>query len=194
MAKGTITFEFESLPDLQRQMWAALGPMSLMADAAAKDLCPQPVQTNATRTFPAGTVYYSDGREPTHIPTTQATPFEPTKAQVDEAGEIAKETADAIRTASGIDAAGRQADKEAAAATQAAEPVKEALKDMVGATPTPEQNTPAITLETLANAPYPELLAFCKSNPGVGLDVSKCQHEYFRKYVETKVKTYLETK
>lgn len=181
MAKGTITFEFESLPDLQRQMWAALGPMSLMADAAAKDLCPQPVQTNATRPFPAGTVYYSDGREPTHIPTTQATPFEPTKAQVDEAGEIAKETADAIRTASGIDAAGRQA-------------VKEALKDMVGATPTPEQNTPAITLETLANAPYPELLAFCKNNPGVGLDVSKCPHEYFRKMVEIRIKTFLETK
>ena len=194
MAKGTITFEFESLPDLQRQMWAALGPMSLMADAAAKGLCPQPVQADATRTLPAGTVYYSDEREPTHVPTTQATPFEPTKAQVDEAGEIAKETADAIRTASGIDAAGRQADKEAAVATQAAEPVKEALKDMVGATPTPEQNTPAITLETLANAPYPELLAFCKSNPGVGLDVSKCQHEYFRKMVEIRIKTFLETK
>lgn len=194
MAKGTITFEFESLPDLQRQMWAALGPMSLMADAAAKGLCPQPVQADAARTLPAGTVYYSDGREPTHIPATQATPFEPTKAQVDEAGEIAKETADAIRTASGIDAAGRQADKEAAAATQAAEPVKEALKDMVGATPTPEQNTPAITLETLADAPYPELLAFCEHNPAVGVDVSKCQAAFFRKLVEMKIKTYLETK
>lgn len=185
MAKGTFTFEFESLADLQRQMWAALGPMSLMADAAAKGLCPQPVQADAARTLPAGTVYYSDGREPTHIPATQATP---------EAGEIAKETADAIRTASGIDAAGRQADKEAAAATQAAEPVKEALKDMVGATPTPEQNTPAITLETLANAPYPELLAFCERNPGVGVDVAKCQATFFRKFVEMKVKTYLETK
>lgn len=194
MAKGTITFEFESLPDLQRQMWAALGPMSLMADAAAKGLCPQPVQADAARTLPAGTVCYSDGWEPTYIPTTQATPFEPTKAQVDAAGEIAKEIADAIRTASGIDAAGRQADKEAAAATQTAEPVKETLKDMVGAIPTPEQNTPAITLETLANAPYPELLAFCKSNPGVGLDVSKCQHEYFRKMVEIRIKTFLETK
>lgn len=189
MAKGTITFEFESLPDLQRQMWAALGPMSLMADAAAKSLCPQPVQADAARTLPAGTVYHSDGREPTHIPTTQATPFEPTKAPVDAAGEIAKETADAIRTASGNDAAGRQADKEAAAATQAAEPVKEALKDMVGATP-----TPAITLENLGTAPYPELLAFCKSNPEVGIDVSNSQQEFFRKYVEIRIKTFLETK
>ena len=180
MAKGTITFEFESLPDLQRQMWAALGPMSLMADAAS--------------TLPAGTVYYSDGRKPMHIPTTQATPFEPTKAQVDAAGEFAKETVDAIRTASGIDAAGRQADKEAAVATQAAEPVKEELKAGAETTPASEQNTPALTLETLATAPYPELLAFCKHTPAVGVDVSKSQPEFFRKLVEMKIKTYLETK
>ena len=180
MAKGTITFEFESLPDLQRQMWAALGPMSLMADAA--------------RTRPAGTVYYSDGREPMHISTTQATPFEPTKDQVDAEGEFAKETVDAIRTASGIDAAGCQADKEATAATQAAGPVKEAPEDTVGATPTPEQSIPALTLETLATAPYPELLAFCEHTPAVGVDVSKCQAAFFRKLVEMKIKTYLETK
>lgn len=173
MAKGTITFEFESLPDLQRQMWEALG-------------------TDAARTLPGGTVYYNDGREPTHIPTTQATPSEPAKARVDEAGEIAKETADAIRTASGIDAVGRQADKEAAVATKVAGPVKEESKPVSEAAP--EQNTPAITLETLANVPYPELLAFCKSNPEVGVDVSKCQNEYFRKFVEMKVKIWLETK
>jgi hypothetical protein len=180
MAKGTITFEFESLPDLQRQMWAALGPMSLMADAAS--------------TLPAGTVYYSDGRKPTHIPTTQATPFEPTKAQVDAGGEFAKETVDAIRTASGIDAVGCQADKEAAVATQAAEPVKEELKAGAETTPAPEQNTPALTLETLATAPYPDLLAFCEHTPAVGVDVSKCQAAFFRKLVEMKIKTYLETK
>lgn len=182
MAKGTITFEFESLPDLQRQMWAALGPMSLMADAAS--------------TLPAGTVYYSDGRKPTHIPTTQATPFEPTKAQVDAAGEFAKETVDAIRTASGIDAVGCQADKEAAVATQAAEPVKEELKAGAETTPAPEQNVPVptLTLETLADAPYPDLLAFCEHTPAVGVDVSKCQASFFRKLVEMKIKAYLETK
>ena len=180
MAKGTITFEFESLPDLQRQMWAALGPMSLMEDAA--------------RTLPAGTVYYSDGRKTTHIPTTQATPFKPTKAQVDAAGEFAKETVDAMRTASGIDAAGCQADKEAAVATQAAEPVKEELKAGAETTPAPEQNVPTLTLETLADAPYPELLAFCEHNPAVGVDVSKCQASFFRKLIEMKIKAYLETK
>jgi hypothetical protein len=179
MAKGTITFEFESLPDLQRQMWAALGPMSLMADAAS--------------TLPAGTVYYSDGRKPTHIPTMQATPFEPTKAQVDAGGEFAKETVDAIRTASGIDAVGCQADKEAAVATQAAEPVKEELKAGAETTPAPEQNTPALTLETLATAPYPDLLAFCEHTPAVGVDVSKCQAAFFRKLVEMKIKAFLET-
>ena len=178
MAKGTITFEFESLPDLQRQMWAALGPMSLMADAAS--------------TLPAGTMYYNDGRKPTHIPTTQATPFEPTKAQVDAAGEFAKETVDAIRTASGIDAAGCQADKEAAALTKVAEPVKEESNPVPEAAP--EQSIPALTLETLATAPYPDLLAFCEHTPAVGVDVSKCQAAFFRKLVEMKIKTYLETK
>ena len=178
MAKGTITFEFESLPDLQRQMWAALGPMSLMADAA--------------RTLSAGTAYYSDGREPTHIPTTQATPFEPTKVQVDAAGEFAKETVNAIRTASGIDAAGCHADKEGVTATKVAEPLKEESKPVSEAAP--EQSIPALTLETLATAPYPDLLAFCEHTPAVGVDVSKCQAAFFRKLVEMKIKTYLETK
>lgn len=200
---GCITFYFDTLPELQAQLWAALGPMALLTtDTAAKGLCPQPVQADAARTLPAGTVYYTDGREPTQIPATQAStlpPIEPTKAQVEEAGKIAKETADALRTASGIDAAVRQANREAAAAmtaavTQAAEPFKEALKAMVDATPTPEQNAPAITLETLANAPYPELLAFCEHNPGVGVDVSKCQQAFFRKLVEMKIKTFIETK
>lgn len=180
MAKGTITFEFESLPDLQRQMWAALGPMSLMEDAA--------------RTLPAGTVYYSDGRKTTHIPTTQATPFKPTKAQVDAAGEFAKETVDAMRTASGIDAAGCQADKEAAVATQAAEPVKEESKPVSEAAPEQNVPVPTLTLETLADAPYRDLLAFCEHTPAVGVDVSKCQAAFFRKLVEMKIKTYLETK
>lgn len=198
---GCITFYFDTLPDLQAQLWAALGPMALLTtDTAAKGLCPQPVQADAARTLPAGTVYYTDGREPTQIPATQATPFELTKAQVDAAGEIAKETVDAIRTASGIDAAVRQANKEAAVVLTAnAEALVEAVepppaKAETVATPTPEQNTPAITLETLANAPYPELLAFCERNPGVGVDVFKCQQAFFRKLVEMKIKTFLETK
>ena len=73
-----------------------------------------------------------------------------------------------------------------------AEPVKEESKPVSEAAP--EQSIPAITLETLATAPYPDLLAFCEHTPAVGVDVSKCQAAFFRKLVEMKIKTYLETK
>jgi hypothetical protein len=74
-----------------------------------------------------------------------------------------------------------------------AEPVKEGLKAGAETTPAPEQNTPALTLETLATAPYPDLLAFCEHTPAVGVDVSKCQAAFFRKLVEMKIKAFLET-
>jgi len=238
MAKGTFTFEFESLADLQRQMWAALGPMSLMADAAAKGLCPQPVQADAARTLPAGTVYYSDGREPTHIPATQATAFEPAKAPTgdhdQDAAAALVESGKTLRRLVEEQTKAEQAENDRrldlavasgrpfvplgsdVAAQQAAQlattiltgdpstPIGEMSPTPPTATeettPTPEPEkapetvTETLTLETLADAPYPELLAFCERNPGVGVDVAKSQPAFFRKFVEMKVKTYLETK
>jgi hypothetical protein len=186
MAKGTLVFEFESALDLENQMRAYLRLPQLQEITLGEAEQPANMARGVLGKLGDGMTFSVSSEERVEAAQhgVEATEFNASPM--------------VGRTASGIPEEVRKGNQETAAAavaaaTQAAEPVKEALKDMVGATPTPEQNTPAITLETLANAPYPELLAFCKSNPGVGLDVSKCQHEYFRKYVETKVKTYLET-
>ena len=172
MAKGTLVFEFESPLDLENQMRAYLR-LPLLRE-----------------------VMFGTLTQASNVPA-----IEPTKAQVEEAGKIASETAQAIRTASGIAEEVRKLNQEAAAAavaaaTKVAEPVKEAVKTMVETTPAPEQNVPVptLTLETLATTPYPDLLVFCEHNPAVGVDVSKCQASFFRKLVEMKIKTYLETK
>ena len=168
MAKGTLVFEFESPLDLENQMRAYLR-LPLLRE-----------------------VMFGTLTQASNVPA-----IEPTKAQVEEAGKIASETAQAIRTASGIAEEVRKLNQEAAAAavaaaTKVAEPVKEESKPVSEAAP--EQSIPALTLETLATAPYPDLLVFCEHNPAVGVDVSKCQASFFRKLVEMKIKTYLETK
>jgi hypothetical protein len=97
------------------------------------------------------------------------------------------------KTASGITEEVRKLNQEAAEAlVGAVAPVAEKVETV----PAPEQNVPVptLTLETLADAPYPELLAFCEHTPAVGVDVSKCQAAFFRKLVEMKIKAYLETK
>ena len=170
MAKGTLVFEFESALDLENQMRVYLRMPQL------KEVI-------------FGTL----------TPVSDVPASEPTKAQVEQVRQISKETAELIRTTSGITEEVRKLNQEAAAATVAAaakvvEPAKEALKAMVETAPPPEQNVPTLTLETLADAPYRDLLVFCEHNPAVGVDVSKCQAAFFRKLVEMKIKTYLETK
>jgi len=53
---------------------------------------------------------------------------------------------------------------------------------------------PTVTLETLSTVEYSILLAFCDAHPEVGVNTATCQAAFFRKLVEHKVKTYLETK
>ena len=103
------------------------------------------------------------------------------------------------RTASGSPEEVRRGNQEAAAAavgaaTKVAEPVKEESKPVSEAAPEQNVPVPTLTLEMLGTAPYRDLLVFCEHNPEVGVDVSKCQAAFFRKLVEMKIKTYLETK
>ena len=172
MAKGTLAFEFESALDLENQMRVYLR-LPLLRE-----------------------VMFGTLTQASNVPA-----IEPTKAQVEQVRQISKETAEVIRTASGIPEEQRKANQEAAAValSAAAEALVGAVEPVSAkaepkAAPAPEQNAPALTLETLATAPYPELLAFCESTPAVGVDVSKCQAAFFRKLVEMKIKTYLETK
>ena len=51
---------------------------------------------------------------------------------------------------------------------------------------------PKVTLENLSTVPYGELLAFCDANPDIGVNTQKCVQEFFRGYVETRIRTYLE--
>jgi len=87
--------------------------------------------------------------------------------------------------ASAISEGMRQINRETAAAAAA-------VDDMIAEAEAP--TALEVTLENLCTASYPELLAFCEHNPAVGVDVSKCQAAFFRKLVEMKIKTYLETK
>ena len=48
-----------------------------------------------------------------------------------------------------------------------------------------------VTLENLATAPYEELLAFCTRHSEVGVDPKTCSASFFRKLVESKIKTFL---
>lgn len=185
MAKGTLVFEFESALDLENQMRAYLR-------------LPQLKEITLGEAEQTANMVRGELGKPGDGMTFSVSSEERVEAAQHGAEATEFNTSTTVgRTASGIPEEVDKGNQETAAAavaaaTKVAEPVKEESKPVSEAVP--EQNTPAITLETLANAPYPELLAFCKSNPGVGLDVSKCQHEYFRKMVEIRIKTYLETK
>lgn len=191
MAKGELTFYFETLADLQAQLRAVLG-LGAPDDKLAAEYAVRMERAEAPRDT-LGCVGAG-----------MSAPVEPTKAQVEEAGKITAETAQAIRTASVIDAEVRKANQEAAAAavaaaTQAAEPIREALKEMVDATPEKPlaegaaQDGAPLTAETASTVPYEELLAFCDRTPAIGINTEKCKAKFFRPMVEFKVLAYLET-
>ena len=169
MAKGTLVFEFESALDLENQMRAYLRlPLLKEVTFGGAEQAPD------TARGALGEM----GNGMTFTVSSEALPlgYKPEHHRITEPTVVG----------------GMVAPEEPVATP--AEPVKEGLKAGAETTPAPEQNVPTLTLETLATAPYPELLAFCEHNPAVGVDVSKCQAAFFRKLVEMKIKAFLETK
>ena len=169
MAKGTLVFEFESALDLENQMRAYLRlPQLKEVTLGEAEQTPDMVRGALGKLGDGMTFSVSSEALPRSYKPEHHAIIQPTVV----GGMVAPEEP----------------------VVTAAEPAKEALKAMVETAPPPEQNAPALTLENLCTAPYPELLAFCEHTPAVGVDVSKCQAAFFRKLVEMKIKTYLETK
>ena len=169
MAKGTLVFEFESALDLENQMRAYLRLPQLQEVTLG--------EAEQAHDMVRG-VLGKPGDGMTFSVSSEALP----RSYKPEHHPITQPTV----------VGGMVAPEEPVVTT--AEPVKEELKAGAETTPASEQSIPALTLETLATAPYPDLLAFCEHTPAVGVDVSKCQATFFRKLVEMKIKTYLETK
>jgi hypothetical protein len=164
MAKGTLVFEFESALDLENQMRAYLR-LPLLKEVTLGEAEQAPDTARGALGEMGNGMTFSAS-------SLTASPM-------------------AGKTASGITEEVRKLNQEAAEVLVGADaPVAEKVETV----PASEQNVPALTLETLATAPYPDLLAFCEHTPAVGVDVSKCQASFFRKLVEMKIKAYLETK
>lgn len=177
MAKGTLVFEFETALDLENQMRVYLRLPKLqeitLGELEAEGETAQPV----TRVVPGGTTSGSaSSRSFTYYTYPEARAVEAPPIAVPPLSPV--EPTNAI-----VEEAGKIAQEDAAKLERQANSQGVAVDE-----------TPPVTLETLGEVEYPALLAFCERNPGVGLDVSKCQHEYFRKFVEMKVKIWLETK
>ena len=169
MAKGTLVFEFESPLDLENQMRAYLR-MPLLREVMLKEAEKAPDMARGALGELAEGMTFSVSSEA--LPPS----YKPEHHRITEPTVVG----------------GMVAPEESVATP--AEPVKEGLKAGAETTPASEQNAPALTLETLATAPYPDLLAFCEHTPAVAVDVSKCQAAFFRKLVEMKIKAFLETK
>ena len=175
MAKGVISFEFDSLRDLEKQLRAALGLGGLVE-------------------VPLGEVEH---RAPCVYPELQPVPTKDLMKAAAQAFSspcsMVGKTAVPLPELSEEAKAAPPAEVPPAAAQAAPLPVAPSTAGPA-VPPPPEQNAPTLTLETLAAAPYPELLAFCACNPEVGVNPEKCGPTFFRPLVESKIKTYLETK
>ena len=172
MAKGTLVFEFESALDLENQMRAYLR-LPLLKEVMLKEAEKAPDTARGALGEMGNGMTFSAS-------SLTASPM---------AGKSASGITEEVRTLNQEAAAAA-----VAAATKVAEPVKEESKPVLEAAPEQNVPVPTLTLEMLADAPYPDLLTFCEHNPAVGVDVSKCQAAFFRKLVEMKIKAYLETK
>lgn len=62
-------------------------------------------------------------------------------------------------------------------------------------TPSKAEETSGVvlSLEEIESAEYDKLLEFCRQNPEIGVDAEKSQPPFFRKRVEMKIRTFLET-
>jgi hypothetical protein len=173
MAKGTLVFEFESALDLENQMRAYLR-LPLLREIMLKEAEKAPdMARGALGEMGDGMTFSASSLT--------APPIMAGKTASDITEEVRKLNQEAATAA-------------VAAATKVAEPVKEESKPVLEAAPEQNVPVPTLRLETLADAPYPDLLAFCEHTPAVGVDVSKCQAAFFRKLVEMKIKAFLETK
>jgi hypothetical protein len=175
MAKGTLVFEFETAFDLENQMRAYLRLPKLqeitLGELEGEEATTQPV----TRVVPGGTTFGSASSRSFTYPDAGA------DAGAVEAPPIAVPPLSPVEpTKAIVEEAGKIAQDE--------------LERQANSQAVAADETPPVTLETLGEVEYPVLLAFCKSNPGVGVDVSKSQQEFFRQFVEMKVKIWLETK
>ena len=159
MVKGTITFEFETLADLARQMRLVL--IDEVRGALDRTLA-IPIPSSS----PVESLTAEETTDTTTTPC-PTPPSESTEATMEEVRQITRQVAAAATTVSVM---------------------------VEGATVPAGQNSPTLNLENLATEPYPELLAFCTRHPEVGVNVAMCQPAFFRKLVECKIKTYLESK
>jgi hypothetical protein len=166
MAKGSITFEFDTLADLARQM------RMLLVDEVRGEL-DRAMGLSATV------------KSAVHV---SSPSLATTEAGGAVGGACVENGADLTVAPTEIPEQVHQINRETIA-------VAAAMSTMIKEAKAPaKRDAPDITLENLATAPYPELLAFCECTPEVGVDVSKSQPPFFRKLVEMKIKTYLESK
>jgi len=193
MAKGYITFEFDTLGDLEAQMRTALG---LRADRpfASTQLAPEVQQIPDTVRGVLGKVGdgMSSGRNaPPTIDEVRAFNQKAVAAHIEAEKALVVETLPILNATLAA----------AAGVPPALSPVAQAVVDTAQetnhaadtATGIPA-TAPTVTLETLSTVEYSILLAFCDAHPEVGVNTATCQAAFFRKLVEHKVKTYLETK
>jgi len=93
---------------------------------------------------------------------------------------IVKVASDEIKSEQGpVVAEKHVAEPKSVVEEKAHEPATEAGGDVV------------LTLENLSAVPYDILLAFCGQTPAIGVDAEKCKAPFFRKMVESRVKTFL---
>ena len=161
MAKGRITIEFDSAEDLLQQLQFLVKGVACCGGHREEKAAPSKCVTPELRADPTKSAL------PPVQEAEKATPPVATEKKTEE------KPAAAAPTTPTTPAAGTT--------TPAAEPVQ---------TQAPGQ-AETVTLENLATAPYEELLAFCTRHPEVGVDPKTCSASFFRKLVESKVKTFL---
>lgn len=196
MAKGILSFEFESIEDLRMQLMQAIGlaeaPAPKMGTGCIYPTAPD-MRDGTTVIGPSHGVLGALGAD-------MSGPINPTKAQIEEQAQISRENAEAVRAGAIADET-RKANQEAAKAAiaAAATPPAQVTAEQEQPAASAPQAEPAgdgveVTLENLSTVDYPVLLALCERIPEIGVDAAKKTSIMFRKLVEHRIKIYLETK
>lgn len=173
MAKGEITFYFDTLADLRTQLEETLG--------LGGERTSTPNATDSAQIGKPDPLY------------PVAEPDETEQAPEMVRGVLGK-LGDGMTHLPAVETAAQPLAKEEPVVTQQ-EPAKEsAPQTQQEQVPENSEGTKAdVTLENLSGVPYEALLAFCEQNPGVGINVAKCGAAFFRPMVEHKVKSFLTT-
>ena len=165
MAKGSITIEFDSAEDLLQQLQFLVKGVACCGGHREEKAAPSK---------------YASKYAPPELRT------DPAKPALPSAQEVEKATPPVV-----TEKKAEEKPAEAAptpTATPAAEPTTPAAEPVQTQAPGQAET---VTLENLATAPYEELLAFCARHPEVGVDPKTCSASFFRKLVESKIKTFL---